>query len=135
MCIKSQSSGFFVTSLHGLNNVSPAMCQPLGLCLGAQLMADVLGVTTRKHPENQAEYGYYPLIASEEGKQLFPDDFMVLEAHWEGWFALPAGAVHLASTAAFPQQAFRYGDKAWAFSVSSRSPSQDARALGRTPPG
>ena len=87
----------------------------LGLCLGAQMMADVLGVHVGKHPNGRVEYGYYPLLPTPAGENLFPEDFMVLEAHWEGWFELPDGAVHLASTEHFPQQSFRYGDNAYAF--------------------
>ncbi len=106
----------------------------LGLCLGAQLMVDVLGVTVRKHPESQAEYGYYPLIPTDAGKHLFPHEFVVLEAHWEGWFELPHGAVHLASTEAFPQQAFRYGEHAWAFQFHPEAhPGMLARWVSRRP--
>ena len=106
----------------------------LGLCFGAQLMADVLGATTRKHDEGEAEYGYYPLIPTEAGKRSFPDNFLVLEAHWEGWFELPHGAVHLASTQAFPQQAFRYGENAWAFQFHPEAhPTMLARWVARRP--
>ncbi|MGI9462720.1 MAG: glutamine amidotransferase-related protein [Aestuariivirgaceae bacterium] len=86
----------------------------LGLCLGAQLIADVLGVGVGPHPDGHAEYGYYPLIASEEGRQVFGDDLVVLQSHWHGWYELPAGAVHLARTEHFPEQAFRYGRNAYA---------------------
>jgi GMP synthase (glutamine-hydrolysing) len=86
----------------------------LGFCLGAQLMADVLGVHVGPHPDNHAEYGYYPLIPSDEGRVVFGDDLVVLESHWHGWYDLPAGAVHLARSEHFPQQAFRYGDSAYA---------------------
>ncbi|NNE23387.1 MAG: glutamine amidotransferase [Rhizobiales bacterium] len=86
----------------------------LGFCLGGQLMADVLGAPVGPHPEGNAEYGYYPLIMSDAGRAVFGDDLIVLQSHWHGWFDLPAGAVHLASTAHFPEQAFRYGNNAYA---------------------
>ena len=87
----------------------------LGLCLGAQLMADVLGASVGPHPDGHAEYGYYPLIVSEAGRSVFGDELTVLQSHWHGWFDLPGDAVHLASTMHFPQQAFQYGETAFAF--------------------
>ncbi|MEL6921630.1 MAG: GMP synthase, partial [Pseudomonadota bacterium] len=38
---------------------------------------------------------------------------MIYQFHKEG-FSLPSGAVHLASSDTYPNQAFRYGDNAWA---------------------
>ena len=121
-------------SFFGSSRCLKAEVPTLGLCLGAQLMADVLGVSIRKHPQEQAEYGYYPLTPSQAGKHLFPDDLMVLEAHWEGWFELPSGAVHLASTEAFPQQGFRYGETGWAFQFHPEAhPKMLARWVSRRP--
>ena len=115
----------------------------LGLCLGAQLLADVLGSAVTKHPEARVEYGYFPLRPTDAGRSLFADDIMVLEAHWEGWFDLPSGATHLASTEHFPQQAFRYGERSYAFQfhpeatpemlarwVARRSPERSSRVGG-----
>ena len=126
--------GFLRDELSWIEQCLKREVPTLGLCLGAQLMADVLGVTTGKHPQSQAEYGYYPLIPTEAGKHLFPEPFTVLEAHWEGWFELPSGAVHLASTEAFPQQAFRYGKNAWAFQFHPEAhPAMLARWVSRRP--
>ncbi len=86
----------------------------LGLCLGAQLIADVLGVQVGPHPDGHAEFGYYPLIPSDEGRQVFGTNLMVLQSHWHGWYELPDGAVHLARTELFPEQSFRYGPNAYA---------------------
>jgi GMP synthase (glutamine-hydrolysing) len=86
----------------------------LGLCLGAQILADVLGAPVGPHRDGVAEYGYYRLIPSAAGQGVFGDDLMVLESHAQGWFELPAGALHLARTDLFPHQAFRYGDNAYA---------------------
>jgi GMP synthase-like glutamine amidotransferase len=82
----------------------------LGVCLGAQLVADVLGgrVTKGEH----AEIGWYPVELTEAGKALavlsnFPRRFTAL--HWHGdTFAIPPGAVHVASSEACPNQAFAY---------------------------
>jgi GMP synthase (glutamine-hydrolysing) len=82
----------------------------LGICLGAQLMADVLG--TRVYKNNHKEIGWYP-VARAAGAQnaplssLFPDCFFAF--HWHGdTFDLPAGALHLARSEACRHQAFFY---------------------------
>ncbi len=85
----------------------------LGLCLGAQLMAHVLGQSVGPHPDGKVEYGYYPLQTTKAGGRLFGDDLTVLQSHWHGWFETPVGAEELASTEGF-RQAFRYGT-AYAF--------------------
>jgi GMP synthase (glutamine-hydrolysing) len=81
----------------------------LGVCLGAQLVAAALGAdvvaTGRK------EIGYAPLTLTAEGRDsaLAPlDGVRVL--HWHGdQFAIPEGAVRLAETPGFPNQAFAIG--------------------------
>jgi GMP synthase (glutamine-hydrolysing) len=86
----------------------------LGICLGAQLMAHCLGQKVHGHPQGSAEYGYYPLVPTVAGRALFGDGLWVLESHWHGWYDTPAGATLLASSALFSQQAFRYGENAYA---------------------
>jgi GMP synthase (glutamine-hydrolysing) len=82
----------------------------LGICLGAQLLADVLGgpVTKGEH----REIGWFPVELTEAGRALpvfagFPNSFPVL--HWHGdTFAIPPGAAHTASSAACVNQAFAF---------------------------
>ncbi|MFN4141602.1 glutamine amidotransferase-related protein [Aestuariivirga sp.] len=86
----------------------------LGLCLGAQLLADVLGEMVGPHPRGHAEYGYYDLIPTAEGRAFIgASSLKVLQSHWHGWYRTPAGATLLAFSAAFPQQAFRYCSSAY----------------------
>lgn len=87
----------------------------LGLCLGGQLMAHVLGEPVHGHEGGHAEYGYYDLIPAEAGRDLFGEGMKVLQSHWHGWYNTPPGAVKLAGTAAFPEQAFRHGENAYGF--------------------
>ncbi len=87
----------------------------LGLCLGAQLLAHALGGKVSGHPEGHAEYGYYDLVPTREGANLFGGPMKVLQSHWQGWFETPKGAVKLAGTEVFPEQAFRYGRNAFGF--------------------
>lgn len=82
----------------------------LGICLGAQLLADVLGGAVAKGEHR--EIGWYPVELTEAGQALpvfagFPRSFPVL--HWHGdTFAIPPGAAHAASSAACINQAFAY---------------------------
>lgn len=86
----------------------------LGLCLGGQLLAHVLGEPVDLHPEGFAEYGYYDLKPTPEGVDFAgPGGLKVLQSHWHGWYGNPRGATRLAYTDGFPQQAFRYGENAY----------------------
>lgn len=88
----------------------------LGICLGHQLLAESLGgkVTPAKTPE----IGVFANSKSDAGSrdQIFaalPDPYKALQWHGAEVTALPEGAELLASSAACPVQAFRYGDRAY----------------------
>lgn len=85
----------------------------LGICLGAQMLVRHLGGTVQSHPDGMAEIGWYPLRATQAGSTLMDWPDMVYHFHREG-FTLPDGAELLATAEAYPNQAFRYGDNAWA---------------------
>ncbi|HXB95032.1 MAG TPA: hypothetical protein VNU70_07730 [Puia sp.] len=75
----------------------------LGICLGAQLIAEVAGA--RVYPNPEKEIGYWPVqwIDRPGDEELF--------FHWHGeTFDLPPGAELLASSTACVNQAFRMGD-------------------------
>jgi len=80
----------------------------LGVCLGAQLIADVLGGKVYQNPEY--EIGWYPIQMLKAGREHrlfahFPRELTAL--HWHGdTFDLPPGATLLASTDACRNQAF-----------------------------
>lgn len=78
----------------------------LGICLGAQLIAEEMGAVVA--PTGSVEIGYAPLDLTAEGldSALRPlHDLPVL--HWHGdAFTIPDGARHLARTPGFPNQAF-----------------------------
>jgi GMP synthase (glutamine-hydrolysing) len=79
-----------------------------GICLGAQILARALGANVNFHPEGLVEVGYYPLRATPEGARLLDWPDYVYQWHREG-FELPGGAVRLAESDTFPNQAFQYG--------------------------
>lgn len=81
----------------------------LGICLGAQMLANHLGAKVGLHARELAEIGYYPILTTAAAQALgsFPEH--VYQWHREG-FGLAHGARLLAtSTGAFPNQAFCYG--------------------------
>lgn len=81
----------------------------LGICLGAQLVAEALGAPVG--PAGRAEIGYAPLQLTEPGRTSalrFLEDVPVL--HWHGdQFGIPSGAERLAGTPGVPNQAFSRG--------------------------
>jgi GMP synthase-like glutamine amidotransferase len=98
----------------------------LGICLGAQIMAKALG--SRVYKGKEQEIGWYDIELTPEG---IADALMRKLAvhphvgdmwkrfkvfHWHGeTFDIPEGAVRLAGSELFPNQAFRYGNRAYAF--------------------
>ncbi|WP_353228341.1 glutamine amidotransferase [Novosphingobium sp.] len=79
----------------------------LGVCFGAQMIAAALG--SRVYPGGTREIGFHPVTVHDPDSPLrHVVDVPVL--HWHGdTFDLPAGTQLLASSAAYPHQAFRRG--------------------------
>lgn len=87
----------------------------LGICLGAQLLAHVLGADVRKSPEK--EIGWYDVHLTEAGStdallSHFKKKEKVLQMHGDT-FDVPKGSTHLAYSEICAGQAFRYGAKAY----------------------
>lgn len=80
----------------------------LGVCLGAQLIADVLGGKVFKNKEK--EIGWLPIEWTAEGRQFFDlTETQSTVFHWHGdTFPLPPAAVRLAKSKACENQAFSY---------------------------
>ncbi|AIZ63704.1 hypothetical protein PK28_08360 [Hymenobacter sp. DG25B] len=81
----------------------------LGICLGAQLVAEALGATVSDGPA--PEIGFFPIHFSQEAHRFFSGEFpaSLTPLHWHGEiFSLPPGARLLASSAACTNQAFSW---------------------------
>ncbi len=82
----------------------------LGICLGAQLIANALGAEV--YPGPHREIGWFDLagLPAGEGQFQFPPRHAMF--HWHGeTFDLPASATLLARSAACAHQAFQYGER------------------------
>jgi GMP synthase (glutamine-hydrolysing) len=80
-----------------------------GVCLGAQLLAASLGAAVG--PGTEPEVGVLPVYRTRDAEEdpvfaVLPDEFMALQWHADT-FALPSGAVLLARSDAYENQAFR----------------------------
>ena len=85
----------------------PAGPPLLGICLGAQLLARVLGAKVGPHPDGLVEIGYHPIYPTAAGAPYFDGPTLFYQWHRET-FEIPAGTVHLAHNDAFAAQAFGY---------------------------
>jgi len=97
-----------------------------GICLGAQIMAKAFGA--KVYPGPQKEIGWYDIemdhragidsfmgrLARHPQTGEYFKRFKVFQWHGET-FDIPEGGVRLAKSELYPNQAFRYGDRAYAF--------------------
>lgn len=103
----------------------------LGICLGAQLIADVLGASVYPNPEK--EIGWFPVYSTPEAKKLpiakhLPEGFSVF--HWHGdTFDLPKGAKHLMSSHACENQAFMVGNRVLGLQFHLETTQESAASL------
>lgn len=98
----------------------------LGICLGAQIMANALGAKVYKGP--RPETGWHDIDLTEEGTRdnamnklaehpetgEFKKRFKVFHYHGET-FDMPENAVRLAGSTLYQNQAFKYKNNAYAF--------------------
>ncbi|HOV14057.1 MAG TPA: type 1 glutamine amidotransferase [Spirochaetota bacterium] len=85
----------------------------LGICLGAQLIADVLGA--KVYTNRYKEIGFFPIKLFKENFKIslfkdFPDELNCF--HWHGdTFDIPDNAVKIANSNGCENQGFIYNDK------------------------
>jgi len=80
-----------------------------GICLGAQMLARVLGADVYAHPQELTEVGFFEVTPLPQHSQFMQTPLTVMQWHKEG-FELPEGATLLASSERFTNQAFSYGE-------------------------
>ncbi|QKV18353.1 glutamine amidotransferase-related protein [Oricola thermophila] len=77
----------------------------VGICLGSQILAHVLGARVGFHPEGCTALGFYDLLPTEQGRAWFLEGMKVLAGNSQGW-EMPSGVTPLARGDLFPNQAF-----------------------------
>jgi GMP synthase (glutamine-hydrolysing) len=114
---EAEAYPFLRAELRLIEEAMRACIPVLGICLGSQLIASVLGA--KVYAGEHLELGFAPVMraASLESRDdvLFRETEGSFEAlHWHGdIFELPSGAVHLAQSQQTENQAFRYGESTW----------------------
>jgi len=103
----------------------------LGICLGAQLIADVLGA--KVSPNEHREIGWFNInrlsgVDETILANAFPEQVEVF--HWHGdTFDIPEGAVSLAESEACPRQGFIFDNRVVAFQFHLEVTTESAAAL------
>jgi GMP synthase-like glutamine amidotransferase len=98
----------------------------LGICLGAQLIADALNAKVFTGP--QKEIGWYPILREQHTPDLIPDGLIAF--HWHGdTFDIPTGAVRLASSEACINQGFVYDNRVVALQFHLETTDETMEAL------
>ncbi len=90
----------------------------LGLCLGSQLIADIIGGKVVKN--KQKEIGWFPITFSKEAKAsplfaFFPNHPVVFHWHGDTFVELPEAATVIAASGACQNQAFIYQQRVFGF--------------------
>lgn len=98
----------------------------IGVCLGAQLIADTLGAPV--YAGEHKEIGWFPIRRDPDGPEWFPEKITVF--HWHGdTFDVPKDAIRLASSDAFENQGFIYGDRVVGLQFHMESTRKSVEAL------
>ncbi|WP_378953945.1 type 1 glutamine amidotransferase [Pelosinus sp. sgz500959] len=90
----------------------------IGLCLGGQLIADVIGGKVTTNPYK--EIGWFPIRLSEEARlsplfSFFPAEPIVFQWHGDTFSVLPAEATCIGESDACKHQAFIYKKRVFGF--------------------
>ncbi len=94
-----------------LESVLAADKPVVGVCLGAQMLAEIFGASV--YPGQHKEIGWFPLEISPEARRTWVGDALpgsLMTFFWHGdSFDLPHSATRLAHNSAFPNQGFVCG--------------------------
>lgn len=103
---------FIEKELRFIKSCSEKGVKILGVCLGAQMIAEAMGGKVYKG-EHQ-EIGWSLINLTDEAKkdfvfQVFPKEMEVFQWHGDT-FTLPDGGIRLATSKLYQNQAFKYGN-------------------------
>src|SRR5262245_58984625 len=120
---------WLVAEKRAVREAVTAGCPYFGVCLGSQLLACALGSRVFRGPE--PELGVNPIFLCESARRdpvfrAFPPDVEVFEFHSDT-FALPEGAVRLARSPRYENQAFHVGRTAYAIQCHLEPSLDDVR--------
>ena len=105
----------------------------VGICLGAQLIAEALGA--RVYRNREREIGWFPIELTDAARGTGLCDGLptrLTAFHWHGdTFDLPAGAVQLARSEGCEQQAFLYRERVLALQCHLEATPQGVENLAR----
>ncbi|MGN6340400.1 MAG: type 1 glutamine amidotransferase [Ginsengibacter sp.] len=103
----------------------------IGICLGAQLIAQILGASV--HTNEQKEIGWFPIRLTESAKQhpLFNGLHSEITVfHWHGdTFELPENAIALAKSAACNNQGFIFNQNVLALQFHLETTTQGIQQM------
>ncbi len=103
----------------------------LGVCLGAQLIADVLGAAVTRNAHKEIGWFEIQRLAAADRSpfgRVLPE--RIAAFHWHGdTFAIPEGAVPLFRSAACENQAFAIGQRVLALQFHLESTPESVRLL------
>ncbi|MDP2984712.1 MAG: type 1 glutamine amidotransferase [Candidatus Latescibacter sp.] len=105
----------------------------LGVCLGAQILAKVLG--GRVYRNEHSEIGWFPVRLTPEARnspvfKVLPGEFVPF--HWHGdTFTVPQGGVRMAESNACALQAFACGDRVYGLQFHLESTTDSISAMIR----
>lgn len=98
---------FILKEINFIKTIIKSNIPFLGICLGAQFLAKYLGSSIYKNINQLSEIGFYDIMPSIQGKELFRDNIFFYQFHTEG-FNFPKNCTPLAYGKLFKYQAFKY---------------------------
>jgi GMP synthase (glutamine-hydrolysing) len=122
---------YLIDEIEFLRDALKATIPVLGFCLGAQLLGEALGASTKHSPHK--EIGLFPIFLTKKGREdpllaNLPQKFTV--AHWHSDMpGLTKEAVVLAESEGCPRQIVRYLPYAYGFQCHPEMTLQGAKDL------
>jgi GMP synthase (glutamine-hydrolysing) len=108
----------WLADIRSLQLSAAAQSRPsLGICLGAQLMAQAFGGTTARgaagFEAGVIEVSWLPAAVEDPLVSSLPGPHLAAAMHGDAVVDLPAGCAWLAAGDSYPYQAFRFGEASW----------------------